>query len=276
MKLTFPYQLDRIRDGVLAQESTVTEVAACFADAIASGGLVHIYANGHSRIAVEELCVRMGALSGFHPLLPTALSNFADVVGADSLRLNQAIERVEGLGACILDEFEFGPGEPLVVVSATGQTQSAVDIALEFNRRYPQNPLVAITSLEQSRQAPPKHSSGKTLFHVVEEAKRGYLLDNCMPMGDVSITVDSGKDTYRVCPLSSIGALTLIHSLNEMTIRVLSERGIQHQVLQNMHLNSTHVNYDGWLSDQRHRYARAFANPARLSPALNQKEYSND
>jgi uncharacterized phosphosugar-binding protein len=270
MKLTFPYQLDRIRDGILAQESSLTEVAKCFADAIASGGLVHIYANGHSRIAVEELCVRMGALTGFHPLLSTALSNFTDVVGADSLRLNQSIERVEGLGACILDEFEFGASEPLIVVSATGQTQAAVDIALEFNRRYPKNPLVAIVSLEQSRQSPPKHSSNKTLYHVVKQAERGYLLDNCMPIGDVSISVENNHDVYRVCPLSSIGALTLIHSLNEMTIRELSARGIRHHVLQNMHLNKTRVNYDEWLADQRRRYAKAFSNPDRLSPIRNQ------
>jgi len=265
MNLTFPLQLDRIRDGVLAQQPTLAEVAKCFADAIATGGLVHVYANGHSRVTVEELCVRMGALTGFHPLLSHALANFTDVVGADSLRLNQAIERIEGLGAKILDEFEFAADEPLVVVSATGQTQAAVDIAIEFNRRYPNNPLIAITSLQQSREAPAKHSSGKTLYHVVNEARRGFLLDNCMPMGDVSITIE-GNATYRVCPLSNIGALTLVHSLNELTIQELDARGVKHHVLQNMHLGRTQVNYDDWLADQRRRYARALSNPNRLEP----------
>jgi len=259
-------QLDRIRDGVLAQESTLMAVAKCFADAIAVGGLVHVYANGHSRVTVEEMCVRMGALTGFHPLLANALANFTDVVGADSLRLNQAIERVEGLAANILNEFEFSPNEPLVVVSATGQTQAAVDIALEFTHRYPDNPLIAITSLVQSRDARPKHSSGKTLYHVVTRAKRGFLLDNCMPMGDVSVTVKGGE-TYRVCPLSNIGALTLVHSLNELTIQELDARGVKHHVLQNMHLGATQVNYDEWLRDQRRRYARALSNPNRLDPA---------
>jgi uncharacterized phosphosugar-binding protein len=265
MNLTFPLQLDRIRDGILAQQSTLIAVAKCFADAIAAGGLAHVYANGHSRVTVEEMCVRMGALTGFHPLLAHALANFTDVVGADSLRLNQAIERVEGLGAKILDEFEFALGEPLVVVSATGQTQAAVDIAIEFNRRYPDNPLIAITSLQQSRDAPPKHSSGKTLYHVVTGANRGFLLDNCMPIGDVSIRVQ-GNETYRVCPLSNIGALTLVHSLNELTIQELDSRGIKHHVLQNMHLGQTQVNYDEWLADQRRRYARALSNPDRLEP----------
>lgn len=266
MALTFPNQLDGIRDGVLAQETVLTEVAAVFARVIAGGGVVHIYANGHSRIAVEELCVRMGALTGFHPLLSHALANFTDVVGADGLRLNQTIERVEGLGAVLLDEFEFAAGEPLIVVSATGQTQAAVDIALEFNRRYPENPLIAIVSLTQSRDAAPKHSSGMTLFHVVEQARDGYLLDNCMPLGDVSVTVESGEASYKVCPLSTIGALTLIHSLNELTIRELGKLGVQHHVLQNMHLGQTGVNYDAWLADQRRRFARTLSNPDRINP----------
>jgi uncharacterized phosphosugar-binding protein len=268
MELTFPYQLDRIRDGILAQEAVLREIAQCFADVISTGGLVHIYAVGHSRIAVEEFCVRMGALTGFHPLLSQALANFTDVVGADSLRLNQAIEKIEGLGAKILDEFEFAADEPLIVVSATGQTQAAVDMALEFNRRYPRNPLVAITSLEQSREAAPKHSSGKTLYHVTKQAERGFLIDNCMPVGDVSITVEGQEHAYKVCPLSSIGALTIVQSLNELLIRELMRRGHRHLVLQNMHLGQTQVNYDEWLTDQRTRYAKALSNPARLTPIL--------
>jgi len=266
--LAFPYQLDHIRDCILAQRDTLEEVARIFAGAIGTGGLVHIYANGHSRIAVEELCVRMGALTGFHPLLPHALSNFTDVVGADSLRLNQAIERVEGLGACLLDEFEFGAGEPLIVVSATGQTQAAVDVAIEFNRRYPANPIVAITSREQSSAAPAKHSSGKTLYHVVTQAQHGFLLDNGMPAGDVSVKVEHGSQSYTICPLSSIGALTIVHSLNELTLRELVRCGKKHVVLENMHLHNTQVNYDEWLRDQRCRYARSLAHPAKLAPIL--------
>jgi uncharacterized phosphosugar-binding protein len=268
LTLTFPHQLNHIRDGVVAQEETLLKVASCFAQSIAQDRLVHVYANGHSRVAVEEMCVRMGALTGFHPLLSSALANFTDVVGADSLRMTQAIEKVEGLGAKILDEFEFASDEPLVVVSATGQTQAAVDIALEFNRRYPLNPLVAIVSLMQSREGAAKHSSGKTLYHVIQQARHGYLLDNCMPMGDVSISVEGGQDSYRVCPLSSIGALTLVQSLNELTIRELAARGYRHQVLQNMHLGQTQVNYDSWLADQRRRYARALYNPDSLKPIL--------
>lgn len=262
-ELTFPAQLNRVRDGLLAQASVLRAVAETFADAIGAGGVVHIYANGHSRVTVEELCVRMGALTGFHPILAVSLTSFTDVVGASGLRVAQAIEKVEGLGAKLLDEVDVALGEPLIVVSATGQTAAAVDIALEFTRRYPDNPLIAIACAEQAREGRPKHSSGKTLYHVVREARRGFFLDNSMPMGDVTTTITGQTGIYNVCPLSSIGALSLVHSLNELTVRALDRRGIKPVVLANMHLGETQDNYDAWLDDQRRRYARALYNPAR-------------
>lgn len=267
MNLTFPSQLEKVRRNAEAQEPVLKAVALHFADAIAAGNVVHIYANGHSRVTVEELVIRMGALTGFHPILCHGLANFTDVVGSDGLRVAQAIEQVEGLGARLLDEVSVAAGEPLIVVSATGQTQAAVDIALEWIRRYPDNPLVCLCSLEQSRDSKPKHSSGKTLWHCAQEARHGYLLDNGMPMGDLSTTFEGAQDTYRICPLSSIGALTLVHCLNELTIQALDARGVRHRVLRNMHLGGYGVNYDEWLADQRRRYARAMHRTDALVPA---------
>jgi len=257
MEFQFPNQLDRVKAGVLAQSATLQAVAGVYADALENGGLVHVYANGHSRIAVEEMVVRMGALTGFHAILSSGLATFTDVVGANGIRVNQAIERVEGLGGVLLDDYDIGPHDAFVAISATGTTAAAADIALAFNRRYPHHPIIALCSLEQARDAQPKHSSGKTLYHVVQEAERGFLLDNCMPMGDLSVTVEGQTDVYNVCPLSSIGALTIVQSLNELTIRELDRRGVKHPVLRNMHLHDTQDTYEQWVQDQRKRYARS-------------------
>lgn len=264
--LTFPFQLNRVRDCVLTQEEKLRDVSERFADALAAGGVVHVYANGHSRMALEEMCVRMGALTGFHPILSAHLSTFTDVVGPSGIRLAQAIERVEGLGRALLAEVAIGPGEPLVVISATGQTQAAVDIAVEFSRCFPENPLVVIASLTQASQAPAKHSSGKTLYHVAKEARHGFFLDNGMPMGDVTTSVSGQTGSYQVCPLSSIGALSIVQSLNELTIRALDRRGVRHHVLANMHLGETKDNYDAWLEDQHRRYARALYRDPETEP----------
>ena len=265
-KLTFPYRLDRVKQVVLEQEAILKEVATVYADAIASGGLVHVYANGHSRLSVEELVIRMGALTGFKAILSDALTTFTDVIGSNGLRVDQFFEKVENSGLQLLSEIDFGPKDALLVITATGTTTAAVDIALAFTRLYPDLPIVGIASVEQSRTAPPKHSSGKNLWHVIQEAKRGYFLDNGMPIGDLSIHVEGKTGAYDVCPLSSIGALTLVQSLNELTIRELDERGVAHLVLRNMHLNDTTDNYEAWLRDQRIRYAKAIHHPQRVKP----------
>lgn len=263
MTLTFPHQLDRVRDAVLAQRDRLQRVAEWYATAIEGGGLVHVYANGHSRIAVEEMVVRMGALTGFHPLLAPGLATFDGVVGTRGIRVNQRMEKVEGLGASILDEYDVGAEDVFLVLSATGTTPAAVDFALEAQRRHLDHPLVVIACEEQSRQADPKHSSGKNLSHVTDAARRAVFLDNGMPYGDLSVEVQGQTGHYAVCPLSSIGALAVVQSLNELTIRELDRRGRPHHVLRNMHLGRTEDNYDAWLRDQRRRYARATHDPAR-------------
>ena len=114
MELTFPSQLERVKNGVMAQAEILAQVASIYADALEHDGLVHVYANGHSRVTVEEMVVRMGALTGFHPFLNTGLANFTDVIGANGVRVNQAIEKVEGLGPIILNEYDIGPHDALV------------------------------------------------------------------------------------------------------------------------------------------------------------------
>jgi hypothetical protein len=87
-----------------------------------------------------------------------------------------------------------------------------------------------------------------------------------MPIGDTSVLVEGETGTYPVCPLSSIGAVSVVQCLNELTIRELDRRGLSHHVLRNMHLKDTRDTYDAWIRDQRTRYARALHNPLAVQP----------
>ncbi|AUP78524.1 sugar isomerase domain-containing protein [Flavivirga eckloniae] len=263
---SFPEQLEIVKHGLLSQEAILKEVAKLYADAIMDGGVIYVYANGHSRISVEEVSIRMGALTGFHGIIQVGLTSFTDVVGSNGIRVNQGIERYEGISANILDEYDIGPKDVMAVITATGTTPAAVDMAIEFNKRYPNNPIVGIASKVQSIESATKHSSNKNLIHVIKEASKGIFIDNAMPYGDLSVTVNGQTDTYQVCPLSSIGALSVVQSLNELTIRELDRRNYQHHVLRNMHISNTADNYNEWLQDQRKRYARAMYNPNKLVP----------
>jgi len=68
----------------------------------------------------------------------------------------------------------------------------------------------------------------------MKQAERLHLIDNCMSAGDVSVAIEGREQQFKVCPLSSIGAFTVAHSLNELTIRELVRRGHKHLVLQNI------------------------------------------
>ena len=266
MELTFPDQLDRIKEGLKKQEELLKKVAGIYADAIESGGSIHLYANGHSRQSVEEAVIRMGALTGFHPILADAIITFKDVVGPNGIRVDQFYEKVEGIGAILLEEVQFGSKDVLTVITATGTTTAAVDVALEFSRQYPDLNIVGIASKAQSEAAPPKHSCGKNLIHIIGENPNGYFIDNSMPYGDLSVKVEGQTDTYHLCPLSTVGAISVTQSLNELTVKELDSRGIKHHVLRNMHIDDTQDNYDEWLHDQRKRFALATYNPNRVVP----------
>ena len=85
--------LDRLE----AQADAIEQASRICADAIAAGGLVHVFGTGHSRIPVEELFPRYGSYPGFNPIVELSMTFHTQVVGANGQRQAMFIERVEGL-----------------------------------------------------------------------------------------------------------------------------------------------------------------------------------
>ena len=109
--------LQRISD---TQELAIAEASAWCADAIAAGGLVHVFGTGHSRMAVEEMFPRYGSFPGFHPIVELSMTFHTPVVGANGQRQAMFIERTPGLAEVILSNFTFGPADVMIVFSASG------------------------------------------------------------------------------------------------------------------------------------------------------------
>ena len=82
---------------VSEQDAELERAAGICADAIGSGGLVHLFGTGHSRIAVEEMFPRYGSYPGFHPIVELSMTFHTQVVGANGQRQAMFIERMEGL-----------------------------------------------------------------------------------------------------------------------------------------------------------------------------------
>lgn len=210
--------LDRLE----SQADAVEQASRLCADAIAAGGLVHLFGTGHSRIPVEEMFPRYGSYPGFHPIVELSMTFHTEVVGANGQRQAMFIERVEGLAETILANFELRPEDVMIVFSSSGTSAVPIEIAIGARRRG--LPVIAVTAVEQSRAATASHSSGTRLLDHAD-----VVLDLCTRPGDAMVEID-GLET-PVAPGSTIAAAALVNELKAQTAALLVERGAMLPVL---------------------------------------------
>jgi uncharacterized phosphosugar-binding protein len=210
--------LDRLE----GQAEALDRASRLSADAIAAGGLVHLFGTGHSRIPVEELFPRYGSYPGFHPIVELSMTFHTQVVGANGQRQAMFIERVEGLAEAVLANFRLEPPDAMIVFSASGVTAVPIEIARGARARG--LPVIAVTSVAHSLAVESGHSSDTRLVDHAD-----VVLDLCTPPGDALIEVD-GLDT-PVGPGSSLAAVALVNELKVRTAELLVQRGAMPPVI---------------------------------------------
>jgi uncharacterized phosphosugar-binding protein len=198
------------------QAAPISQAASWCADAIAAGGLVHLFGTGHSRIAVEEMFPRYGSFPGFHPIVELSMTFHTQIVGANGQRQAMFIERVEGLSEAILANFSFRPTDVMMVFSVGGVTAVPIEMAEGARRRGVR--VITVTSVEHSRASAPAHG-GRRLYDVSD-----LVIDLGTPVGDALITLD-GLDT-PVGPSSSVVAVAVANEIKVQTAELLMERGV--------------------------------------------------
>jgi uncharacterized phosphosugar-binding protein len=211
--------LTRIGD---TQSEPLVQASRLCAQAIGSGGLVHLFGSGHSRVPVEEMFPRYGSYPGFNPIVELSMTFHTQVVGANGQRQAMFIERVEGLAETILANFELAPPDAMIVFSASGLWAAPVEMAQGARRRG--LPVIAVTSVAQSLAESPAHSSGTRLLDHAD-----VVVDLCTPPGDAMVAVD-GLET-PVGPGSTIAAVAIANEIKSQTATLLAERGALPAVL---------------------------------------------
>ncbi len=192
------------------------------ADAIAAGGLVHLFGTGHSRIPVEEMFPRYGSYPGFNPMVELSMTFHTQVVGSNGQRQAMFIERMPGLAEVILSNFHFTPDDVMMVFSASGLTAVPVEMARGARARGLR--VVAVTSSAQSMSAEPEEAAGARLLEEVD-----LVLDLCTPAADALCVVD-GADT-PVGPGSTLAAVAIVNSIKVRVAELLTERHAMPPVL---------------------------------------------
>jgi len=211
--------LDRLAE---TQAGPLETASGWCANAIAGGGLVHLFGTGHSRIPVEEMFPRYGSYPGFNPMVELSMTFHTQVVGANGQRQAMFIERMPGLAEVILSNFTFGPHDVMIVFSAGGLSAVPVEMARGARRRGLR--VIAVTSVAQSMSDEPAPAVGSRLLDEAD-----LVIDLCTPHADAMIEV-AGLDT-PVGPGSSLAAVAIVNAIKVRTAQLLVERGAMPPVI---------------------------------------------
>ena len=201
--------LERIEQ---SQMGSISAAAERCAQAIASGGLVHLFGTGHSRIPLEEMFPRYGSYPGFHPIAELSMTFHTQVVGSNGQRQAMFIERTEGLAEEILANFSFGESDVMIVFSVGGL--SAVPIEMAMGARERGMTVVAVTSLAESTATEPRHPTGTRLADHAD-----IVIDLCTPVGDAMVTLE-GLAT-PVGPGSTVAYAAVVNEIKVQTAELL-------------------------------------------------------
>jgi len=216
-----------VLDRVEARELDPIERAAdLFARTIAADGLVHVFGSGHSRMNTEEMFPRIGSFPGFHPIAELAISNHVGVVGPNGLRQAMFLEKVDGFGRVILQQFKLHAGDAFLIFSSTGINGVVIEVALYAKAMG--LPVVAVTSVDHGRSTESRHPSGRKLVEVAD-----IVIDNGSLAGDAAVSIDGLP--FKVGPTSSIGAIAVVNMLKSRTAERLVALGVPPVVLTSPH-----------------------------------------
>lgn len=173
-----------------------------------------VFGSGHSAIFPMELYHRAGGASFVIPLVADYLLPTA---GPPVVRL---LERTAGAASVLLNRAEPKKGEMLWLASQSGINGSVVDLAIEAGKRGLKT--VAFTSVLHSSAVKSRHASGKRLFEVCDET-----VDLGGAVGDASLELGTQRDSLRVGPLSSLGAILMGHSILVAAMARLESQGVR-------------------------------------------------
>jgi uncharacterized phosphosugar-binding protein len=210
----FRHVYDQIED---TQLEVISKVATWGCDTIAAGRLVVLFGSGHSFIPTMDTFPRIGSYPGWLPIHELSTSYMPTVLGNQALRQTLFLEKIEGFGRLVLENYRLDAQDVMIVISNSGVNPMGIDVALSAREQGLKT--VAITSLAHSRASKSRHSSGKRLYEVCDE-----IIDTCVPQGDALVTVPGFP--HKVASASTIASCIIMQSLVAEVAQNLAERGI--------------------------------------------------
>ena len=193
------------------QAEALEKASEWIKDSLEKGGVWHVFGSGHSHAISEDVFWRAGGLAPVNAILDVNLT----MHGGGSPTRGTTLERLEGYAKIILDNYDLRKDEVILVISNSGINAVPIEVA-QISKAMGLK-VIALTNLEQSRNAKSRHSSGKRLFELTD-----LVIDNCVVPGDASIEI--AKDLPKAAPLSTVVCCSILQSIvAEVAVRMYQD-----------------------------------------------------
>lgn len=206
----FTEKVKEIIDIVYQEEQEkIKEAAALIFDSIKDGGILHVFATGHSHMLAEEMFYRAGGLVAIDPILRPFLMQHEGAISSTKF------ERLPGIAKIVYDGLDIKENDPFIVVSNSGI--NAVPVEFAEIARFNNHKVIVITSAQSSKNLKPRTLDNKHLYECGD-----IVIDNHVPHGDGIIETKYGN----VGAVSSIISSYIAQSLVLEIINLFSENNI--------------------------------------------------
>lgn len=194
------------------EEKNLEAAAAQLAKTCINHGRIYVFGSGHSHIMAEEVYARAGGLALIKAILPTEL------MVIDFPTKSTGIERISGYAASLLNLYKLDEHDTIIIISNSGRNAVPVEMAEESRKKGAF--VIALTSLEHSKQTVSRAPSGYKLYELAD-----IVIDNHAPKGDASLKLD-GVD-LPVGPVSDFIGIFMMEAMMTQTIENIAKAGLR-------------------------------------------------
>ncbi len=227
-----------LKKTIATQEEALEKAAEMVAESCQKGGRFYVFGSGHSHMVAEEIYIRAGGLAYVKAILPPELMLH------EMPNKSTYLERLEGYAEAMLNLYKADEKDTVMVISNSGRNAVPVEMALGAKERGCK--VIAMTSLEHSRNTDSRHKSGKKLYEIAD-----VVLDNGACKGDAGFYIE-GFDVPTGPTSDSIG-IALAQALIAQTIHNLVQKGIQPPVFKSSNVDGADA-YNDALFDKYYGY----------------------
>ena len=199
------------------EEEKIQQAAKMISEQVKQDKLFYVYGpGGHSNLASQEVFFRAGGL-----MHASAILDEGTLLSSGALR-SMNIERTQGYGRIVIDDYNLKRGDLLIIVNAYGINAATIDAVLEAKDRGVKT--IGISSVKHADETPDdhpaRHPSKYNLHDIVD-----LSINSKIKVGDAVIEIEGQEQ--KVGAISTFVNAFVLNSITIETTAQLAKENIQ-------------------------------------------------